>query len=423
MTIETRDGEVIRQLRAGRAKEGGVFFTGRGNGLAVLDPHWAQKVNATNFADFEMNERLVDMIRGRRSQRVPWKSVRAAWAAQLPKLSEPARVAELEERMVSLTEARTGREVDLTWAIQEIFTRALIPVVLADLSPADLEKLHQDQTYKLSRLLRAQQREETRREKLRSAILQVRSGRVARRSLRERARGRRPRRLDLADPIVDLLPTMGMDRAAFAVTAVLTAIAGPPGAVAACMLLELARRPEWVARIRDETSAVPRERFHEAPLRCAPDTYRFVKETLRKWSSPLVLTRVVRVPICVDGKELEPGDQFHLSTYFAHHDPEGWDDPEMFDPDRWLSGSERGPAHPCDYVPFGWAPTSCIGAGLGTVELMLLASLFTTRFRIDAVDPERVEIVLASVPLPVGFRGSISRRGSEDTASNPKERR
>jgi len=42
---------------------------------------------------------------------------------------------------------------------------------------------------------------------------------------------------------------------------------------------------------------------------------------------------------------------------------------------------------------------------------MLLARLFSIRYRIDAIDPENVEIVLASVPLPVGFRGEVSRRG------------
>jgi len=146
-------------------------------------------------------------------------------------------------------------------------------------------------------------------------------------------------------------------------------------------------------------------------LRAAPVTNRFVRETLRKWSSPLVLTRVAQKPLAVDREMLEPGDLFHLSAYFVLHDPNEWDDPETFDPDRWLPGSGRGPARSCAHVPFGWSPTSCIGAGLGTIELMLLARLFTTRYRIDAIDPQNVEIVLASVPLPAGFRGVISRRG------------
>lgn len=408
MTIETTDGAVIRQLRAGRERDGRVFRVGRG--LAVLDPQLAHEVNASNFADRMMADRFVDLIRGRQSPGVSWKSLRDAWIARLGELSEPSAVAELEGRMEELADARLDRELDLPWAVQEIFTQALIPTVIAGLSPRDFARLRDDQSYKLTRLMRPGQRHDTRREKLRSAFLQIQAGRVARRELRGRAKGRRPRRLDLADTLVDELPNLGMDRAAFAVTMVLTAIAGPPGAVAVCMLLELVRRPEWAERLQEELAAIAPEEFRRSPIRAAPVTYRFVRETLRKWSSPLVLTRVVQKPLTVDGETLDPGDLFHLSAYFVHHDPEEWDDPETFDPDRWLPGSGRGPARSCAHVPFGWSPTSCIGAGLGTIELMLLARLFTTRYRIDAVEPETVEVLLSSVPLPVGFRGVISRR-------------
>lgn len=408
MTIETRDGEVIRQLRAGRHGQGGVFRVG--DGLAVLDPRWAQEVSSVNFAERMMPDRLVDVLRGRDSVAVSWKSLRAAWASRIAQLSEPPRVAELEDRLRALIEERIGRELDLPRAIQDVFTQALVPTVLSDLRPRELAAVLRDQSHKLTRLLRTDQRKETRWEELCSMVLQVRAGRAVRRVLRDRARGRRPRQLDLADPMVDDLPVLGMDRAAFAVTTVLTAIAGPPGAVATCLLLELVRRPDWAARVAEELAAVRRDRFHEAPGRTAPITYRFVKETLRVWTSPLVLTRIAQVPLCVDGERVDPGQRFHVSPYFLHHDAHEWPDPDTFDPDRWLPESGRGPAHSCAYAPFGWSATSCIGAGLGTIELMLLARLFTTEYRIDAIDPEGVEMLLASVPLPIGFRGAIARR-------------
>ena len=151
-------------------------------------------------------------------------------------------------------------------------------------------------------------------------------------------------------------------------------------------------------------------RFHAAPPRAAPATHRFVKEVLRVWSSPLALTRGVRTPLEVAGEKLEPGQQFHLSPYFAHRDPEAWEHPERFDPDRWQPGSGAGPAHACAYAPFGWAPTSCIGAGLGLVELILLCRLLTTEYRVEAPGVDDVEIFMGAVPLPQGFRGTIVRR-------------
>jgi cytochrome P450 len=48
------------------------------------------------------------------------------------------------------------------------------------------------------------------------------------------------------------------------------------------------------------------------------------------------------------------------------------------DPDRWLDEVDRGGA----YVPFGWAPTACIGAQLGMCRLAML------RYRVDRSCPD-----------------------------------
>ncbi|MEL7060089.1 MAG: cytochrome P450 [Acidobacteriota bacterium] len=386
----------------------GVFAIGKGYG--VLDPQWAQRVNAENFADTTMSDRLVDLLRGRSSPRVAWKDVRTAWVPNLKKLAEPAAVEALERRLRTNLEERLHRPLDLPWAVQRIFTRALIPIVMADLSTAERQRVEADQEHKLSRLMRTRPREATRLEALSSAWIQIRCGRVARRVLGGRARGRRARRIDLADSLVDLLPTLGMDRAAFAVTSILTAIAGPPGAVATCLLLELARRPTWRRRIAEEQATLADDVYRSAAMRVAPVTHRFVKETLRCWTSPLVLTRVARKPLEIGEERLDAGDLFHLSPYLTNRHPGSWPDADVFDPDRWLPGSGRGPADAAASVPFGWAPTRCIGAGLGSIELMLLARLMTTDYALEPEALEDVEIVMASVPLPVGFRGRFVRR-------------
>lgn len=398
----------MRQLRERWRRGEDTFHVG--DGLAVLDPGTAQRINADNFHDAELPDRLVDLLRFRRSPPVPWKKVRAAWAGPLKKLVGAEHVAALDRRLHRLTEERRDRPSDLTRALQEIFTRALVPTVIADLSPRQGRWVLAEQDYKLGRLMRPTPRKETAGELLRSAVLQIRVGLVARWILRGRAHGHRPRRLDLADPLVDLLPELGMDRASNAVTSVLTAIAGPPGAVAACMLLEIARRPRWARRMAAEQESIPNARFYAAPRKAAPRTHRFVRECLRVWSSPLILTRVARRPLCAGDVHLPAGDRFHLSPYFAHHDRRQWEDPESFDPERWRAAEDRGPRRPCAYAPFGYAPTSCIGAHLGLVELMLLCRLFTLRYKLEVEAIEEVEMVMASVPLPVGFQGAIIRR-------------
>jgi cytochrome P450 len=407
MTAPLEEQEFVREMRTRSAAEGGVFWQ-EPDVLAVFDAEAAQKVNALNFRDLTLPDKLADLVRGRASDPVSWKEVRAAWMAQLRHLSDAEGVAALAARMDELIRERLGRPLDLVWAAQEVCTRALVPVVVAGLPPADTARILRDQTYKLQRLLTLEPPRPSLWKELRAVLIQVSAGSVVRRELRGRAAGRRPRRLDLTDPVVDMLPQLGTDRAIDAVTSVLTAIAGPPGSAAASLLYELARRPDWEARMAAELAAVAPADLHNP--RVAPVTRRFVQETLRMWSPPMFLTRPVRTDIDLGQACLATGQRYFVSPYLVHHDPRCWKDPDTFDPDRWLPGAGHGPCSAASYVPFGWSPTSCIGAALGTSQLMLLCHFLCTRYRIELAQPGAARMALAAVPLPLDFRGTILGR-------------
>jgi len=401
------ESEFVHEMRTRTAAEGGVFWR-EDDVLAVFEAEAAQKINALNFGDLILPEKLADLLRGREGEPFSWKQVRAAWIAQLRRLGDAEGVGQLAARMQGLLEERLGRPLDLVWVAQEVCTRSLLPVVVAGLSAADTERIIRDQTLKLKRLLTLEAQRENLWREIRGIVVQVGAGSVVRRELRGRAKGRRARRLDLTDPVVDMLPELGLDRAVDSVTAVLTAIAGPPGSAAAAVVYELTRRPDWVARMAVELAPIaPGELCNP---RLAPVTHRFVKETLRVWSPPLFLSRPVRKDIDLDGVCLKEGQRYFVSPFLIHHDPQSWRDPEAFDPDRWLPEADRRPCSAASYVPFGWSPTTCIGANLGTSQLMLLCQLLCTRYQIQVAEPENVRMALAAVPLPIGFQGIVSRR-------------
>jgi cytochrome P450 len=401
--------DVLRDLRARAYAEGGVFWNAD-NELAAFDPDVAQQINAQNFDNLILPDKLSDLLRGRTSEPFYWKDVRAVWIAQIRRLSEPEGIEQLAARMTGLLDERLGRPLDLVWATQEVCTRSLLPIVVDGLGPADTVRVLRDQTLKLNHLMVTEESPESLWERIRSDWIQASAGSVVRRELRGRARGRRPRRFDLTDPIVDILPELGIGRAVDAVTGVLTAIAGPPGAAASSLLYELTRRPDWIARLAAELEPIPLKDFYAAPTRVAPVTHRFVKESLRMWSPTPLVTRGVRTEVKTEHVCLKPGQSYLLSPDIIHHHPRYWPDPDTFDPDRWLHGGEQGPCPAGSYVPFGWSPRACIGAGLGTTQLMLLCRLMTTRYRIELTNPESVGIAIASVPLPRNFRGTIARR-------------
>ncbi len=409
MDARPEEVDFVRVMRNRSQEEGNIFWVSEDE-LAIFDPEMSQKVNAVNFSDLTLPDKLADVVRRRKGDPVSWRQVRAAMSSQLLRLSDAAGIGRLSGWMREQLDERLDRPLDLVWAIQQTCTRALLPTVIAGIPASDSARILRDQDFKLARLVRTRADGGSIWKEIRSIFIQVSAGNAVRRELRQRSRGRAPRQIDLTDPIVDLLPVLGVDRAVDAVTAVLTAIAGPPGAAAASLVYELTRRPDWAETMTAELAPLAPEQLAGAPAQSVPVTHRFVKEVLRMWSPPLFLNRLARAPVDLGSACLQQGQRYLQSGYLMHHDPRHWKNPDTFDPDRWLPGAEHGPCSHASYAPFGWAPKSCIGAGLGTLQLVALTHLLLTRYRVEVEKPESVRMMLAAVPMPIGFRGTISLR-------------
>jgi cytochrome P450 len=230
------------------------------------------------------------------------------------------------------------------------------------------------------------------------------------RELHARAAGRRPRRADLLDPLAgDLLKDLGCYQAVDSMMAMLTALCGPPGAVAAGLLYELAQHPRWTTRLSRELAPLDPATL-AGPSRAIPLTWRFIKEVLRIWTPQAFIERQVRTQITLPNATLTTRNDYVLSPYLLHRDPRYWQDPETFDPDRWLPGAAGAPATGASYMPFGWSPRACAGARLALAHLVALCHLMCTRYRMELTRPEAITIMLHSGPVPVNFRGRIVPR-------------
>lgn len=407
MAVSPGQTDVLRDLRARSCAENGVFWAGD-DMLAIFDPKLAQEINALNFSDLVLPDKLSDLLLGRTGKPIYWQQIREAWLDQMRRLGEIGEIEQLAARMGLLLDERAGSPRDLVWAAQEVISQALIPIVINGLDSARASLVLRDQNLKIRDNLVAGGPAAPWWRKARDLWAQAQAGWVVRRELVGRITGRRPRRLDLTDPIVDLLPELGIGRAVDAVTGVLTAIAGPPGEAAACLIYALVRYPEWAARLCRELATLPQTKLCAAPARAAPLTHAFIRETLRLWSpTPLVL-RTVRKELEHNGVCLRPGQSYLLSPDILHHDPRFWKAPETFDPNRWLPGADREPGSGA-YAPFGWAPRGCIGAGLGSTQLILFCQLLISRYQIDLTRPEALAMALPSMPVPQNLHGTLTR--------------
>jgi len=83
----------------------------------------------------------------------------------------------------------------------------------------------------------------------------------------------------------------------------------------------------------------------------------------------------------------------------THRDPAIWENPEGFDPERFVpERSARRP--PYTYFPFGGGPRQCIGKGFALMEATLVLTLLAHYYELHLVPCRRVETVAMATLRP-----------------------
>ena len=72
----------------------------------------------------------------------------------------------------------------------------------------------------------------------------------------------------------------------------------------------------------------------------------------------------------VDGHRVEAGTMVAVGIYALHRDPALWDNPLVFDPDRFSPENSKVRDR-WQYLPFGGGPRSCIGDHFAMLEATL----------------------------------------------------
>ena len=72
------------------------------------------------------------------------------------------------------------------------------------------------------------------------------------------------------------------------------------------------------------------------------------------------IMRECQETVTINGLEIPAGMGVHIPVWSMHHDPELWEQPEIFNPDRFM-GAHLQKIAPMSYLPFGQGPRNCIG--------------------------------------------------------------
>lgn len=117
-----------------------------------------------------------------------------------------------------------------------------------------------------------------------------------------------------------------------------------------------------------------------------------VSEALRLYPPAFTIVRQALIADEVAGRPVRPGALMVISPWVLHRHKQLWDQPQLFDPGRFLPGAPPPPKFA--YLPFGAGPRVCIGAQFALTEAVIVLAKLVRAFEIDIPKGKRV--------LPVG---------------------
>lgn len=96
-----------------------------------------------------------------------------------------------------------------------------------------------------------------------------------------------------------------------------------------------------------------------------------IKESLRLYPPIHIGNRRVAEEMDFGEGKVPAGERLFYSIYLTHRDPEIWEKPDSFCPERFAHGRKTPPF---SYVPFGGGPRACIGGAFGQAEARIVLS-------------------------------------------------
>jgi cytochrome P450 len=157
------------------------------------------------------------------------------------------------------------------------------------------------------------------------------------------------------------------------------------------LLYLLSSRPDVLERMRLEFDSV----LGDAPLSHG-DVPKFeystqvVQESLRLYPPFWMIDRVAMADDRVGDTVIPAGSTVIVYVYGAHHAPAHWPNPEEFDADRFVKGTDKLRT-PFTYFPFGGGPRGCIGLHYAMLQILMILSEILRKYDFELPSGQTIE--------------------------------
>jgi cytochrome P450 len=154
----------------------------------------------------------------------------------------------------------------------------------------------------------------------------------------------------------------------------------------------LSENPAVEARLQDEADRAPDlPTFGLEAAEALTYTHQVAQESLRLYPPGWLLTRRTIDADTLGGYAIPPRTEVFVSPYMLHRNPQFWDDPETFEPDRF-AGIDAKERHRFAYIPFAVGPRHCIGENIAMFEILVHLQHMAKRFRLVRTSNAPIEL-------------------------------
>jgi len=140
-----------------------------------------------------------------------------------------------------------------------------------------------------------------------------------------------------------------------------------------------------------------------------PKLHGVLQESLRLYPpAPRFDRQAAAADVLPNGEEVLPGDIVSIWPWLLHRSKRLWDQPDVFDPQRFAADQPRPSRY--QYLPFGAGPRICVGAQFATAEALTVLAHWLADWRFVSLGkPVQVTGMVTMRPLG-GLTLTVERR-------------
>ncbi len=159
---------------------------------------------------------------------------------------------------------------------------------------------------------------------------------------------------------------------------------------AAWVIIELLRNPDVMAEVVAEMDALAEAGGGEITyqdLREVPWLESSIKEALRLHPPLILLLRKVVEPLEVEGYTVPPGKLVGTSIAVSNRLEGAFDNPDEFDPSRYIDPRQDDLDNPWNWIPFGAGRHRCVGAAFALMQLKTIFCVLLRDWELEPAQP------------------------------------